>query len=148
MKIIILKDTKKVGRKYEIKDVADGYALNALIPNKIAIPATAGNLKMIEAKKALDMASSKNLQDNLSKAIEKLPGGSLKIQGKVNEKGHLFAGIHKEQIVEDFKKLTGFELPIDSLEIEKPIKEIGEHKIKISVGDKFVNLVLEIVGTK
>jgi large subunit ribosomal protein L9 len=148
MKVIILKDTKKVGRKYEIKDVADGYALNSLIPRKIAILATAGNLKMIESKKSTDLAVTNNLLGAVSKAIEKIPDGKLILEGKVNDKGHLFAGIHAQNVADEFKKITGIELPIDSLEIEKPIKEIGEHNIKISVGDKNLKLTIEVKGTK
>ena len=148
MKVIILKDTKKVGRKYEIKDVADGYALNSLIPGKIAILATPGNLKMIESKKSTDLAITNNLLGAVSKAIEKLLGGKIVLEGKVNDKGHLFAGIHAENIVQEFKKITGVELPSDSLEIEKPIKEIGEHNIKILIGDKTLKLTIEVKGIK
>jgi large subunit ribosomal protein L9 len=148
MKIILIKDTKKVGRKYEVKDVADGFALNSLIPGKFAIPATASNLKMIESKKLGDLSISKNLSEAVLKALEKLPEGKLIIEGKVNEKGHLFAGIHEEKIVEEFKKVTGSELPVGSLEIDQAIKGIGEYKIKIKAGDRMVNLVVEVRGMK
>ena len=136
MKIILIKDTKKVGRKYEVKDVADGFALNSLIPGKFAIPATASNLKIIETKKLGDLSISKNMSESVLKALEKLPEGKLIIEGKVNEKGHLFAGIHEEKIVEEFKKVTGSELPVGSLEIDQAIKGIGEYKIKIKAGDR------------
>ncbi|MEI8123694.1 MAG: 50S ribosomal protein L9, partial [bacterium] len=142
MKIILIKDTKKVGRKYEVKDVADGFALNSLIPGKFAIPATASNLKIIETKKLGDLSISKNMSESVLKALEKLPEGKLIIEGKVNEKGHLFAGIHEEKIVEEFKKVTGSELPVGSLEIDQAIKGIGEYKIKIKAGDRMVNLVV------
>ena len=148
MKIILIKDTKKVGRKYEVKDVADGFALNSLIPGKFAIPATASNLKIIETKKLGDLSISKNLSEAVLKAIEKLPEGKLIIEGKVNEKGHLFAGIHEEKIVEEFKKVTGSELPVGSLEIDQAIKGIGEYKIKIKAGDKMINLIVEVRGMK
>jgi large subunit ribosomal protein L9 len=148
MKIILIKDTKKVGRKYEVKDVADGFALNSLIPGKFAIPATASNLKMIESKKLGDLSISKNLSEAVLKALEKLPEGKLIIEGKVNEKGHLFAGIHEEKIVEEFKKVTGSELPVGSLEIDQAIKGIGEYKIKIKAGDRMVNLVVEVRGMR
>jgi len=148
MKIILIKDTKKVGRKYEVKDVADGFALNSLIPGKFAIPATASNLKIIETKKLGDLSISKNMSESVLKALEKLPEGKLIIEGKVNEKGHLFAGIHEEKIVEEFKKVTGSELPVGSLEIDQAIKGIGEYKIKIKAGDRMVNLVVEVRGMR
>ncbi len=144
MKIILLKDVRKVGKRYEIKDVADGFALNALIPAGQAVPATAGNLKMVESKKAVSLTEKKVFVEAFEKAVSKLNGGRLTITGKTNEKGHLFAGIHKEQILEIFKKQTGLELPPDSLELEKPIKEIGESKLKINIGDNTKLLVLDI----
>jgi large subunit ribosomal protein L9 len=133
MKIILLKDAKKIGRKYEIKDVADGYAINSLIPNGIAVPATGSYLKMIEAKKKQDSLLKEEFKKTFEYAVSKLPDGKLHISGKVNEKGHLFAGIHKEKIIEEFKKETGVILSNEHFDIEKPIKEIGEHEIKIKV---------------
>ena len=51
MKIILLKDAKKIGKKFDIKEVADGYAINMLIPTGIAIPATPANVNMVELKR-------------------------------------------------------------------------------------------------
>lgn len=138
MKIILLKDVKKIGRKYEIKDVADGYAINSLIPNNIAVPATSSYVKMVEAKKKQDAILKEDFKKNFEYAISKLPDGKLHIAGKVNEKGHLFAGIHEDQIIAEFKKQTGVLLDPEHFNLEKPIKEIGEHIVDILVeGNKY-----------
>lgn len=144
MKIILLKDVRKVGKRWELKDVADGFALNSLIPAGQAVPATANNLKMIEAKKAQSLLEKKVFEEAFEKALAKLVDRKLVIAGKTNEKGHLFAGIHKEQIISELKNQTGFELPLDYLELEKPIKEIGESRLKVSVGDLTRVLIIEI----
>ncbi|MFA5652094.1 MAG: 50S ribosomal protein L9 [Candidatus Paceibacterota bacterium] len=133
MKIILLKDVKKIGRKYEIKDVADGYALNSLIPNGIAVPATSSYLKVVEEKKKQSALMKEDFKKAFEFAISKLPEGKLHIDGKVNDKGHLFAGIHAEQIIEEFKKDTGVILCAEHFEMEKPIKEIGEHTVDLVV---------------
>jgi large subunit ribosomal protein L9 len=133
MKIILLKDVKKIGRKYEIKDVADGYALNSLIPNDIAVPATSSYVKMIEAKKKQDVLLKEDFKKAFEYAITKLPEGKLHIEGKVNEKGHLFAGIHEDQIINEFKKETGVILSPEHFNLEKPLKEIGEHELDLKV---------------
>jgi len=148
MKIILLKDVRKVGKRYEVKDVADGFALNALIPSGQAVPATTGNLKMAENKKAISLTEKKVFADNFDKAILKLQDGKLVISGKTNEKGHLFAGVHKEQIIDELKKQTGLELPADSFDLEKPLKEIGESKIKINIGDITKLLIVSIMAIK
>jgi ribosomal protein L9 len=88
---------------------------------------------MIEAKKKQDSLLKEEFKKTFEYAVSKLPDGKLHISGKVNEKGHLFAGIHKEKIIEEFKKETGVILSNEHFDIEKPIKEIGEHEIKIKV---------------
>ncbi len=148
MKVILLKDVKKIGRKMDVKDVADGLALNRLIPMGLALQATAGNIKMVEEKNKNSLTDTKMIQEATAKALAGLKDGRLVIEGKTNEKGHLFAGVHKEQVIAEFKKVSGLEISEESMDLEKPIKEIGEHKLKISVGDKNLELVVEIKGTK
>jgi large subunit ribosomal protein L9 len=143
MKVILLKDSKKIGRKYEIKDVADGYALNSLIPAGIAVPATASYLKVVEAKKKQDGIMKEEFKKAFEYALTKLPDGKLHIAGKVNEKGHLFAGINKDKIIDEFKKETSIILSDEHFDLEKPIKEIGEQTIEIKVeGQKYTLIVL------
>ena len=135
MKIILLKDVKKIGKKYEIKDVADGYALNSLIPNDIAVPATSSYIKMVDAKKKQSALMREDFKKAFEYAVSKLPEGKLHIGGKVNEKGHLFAAIHEDQIIDEFKKETGVILCKEHFEMEKPLKEIGEHVIDLKIED-------------
>lgn len=138
MKVILLKDVKKIGRKYEIKDVADGYALNSLIPNDIAVPATASYVKMVEAKKKQNALMKEDFKKAFEFAVSKLPRGKLHISGKVNEKGHLFAAIHEDKIIDEFKKETGVVLCKEHFEMDKPLKELGEHIINLKVeGDPY-----------
>lgn len=144
MKIILLKDVKKIGKKYDIKDVADGFAINSLIPSKSAIPATPANVNMVEAKKKGDMLVTAKSEAELQKALNEIKGISVEIKGKVNEKGHLFAGIHKEEIIEAVKKQKGVNLVAEHLVLEKPIKEVGEHAITVKVHDREVAFKLVI----
>lgn len=138
MKIILLKDIKKIGKKYEIKEVADGYAINSLIPSRVAVPATSSFIKGIEAKMKQDALLKEDFKKEFEYAITKLPEGKLHISGKVNEKGHLFAGIGEDKIIEEFKKETSILLSPDHFDLEKPIKEIGDHIVEIKVdGNKY-----------
>lgn len=88
---------------------------------------------MVEAKKKQSVLMKEDFKKAFEYAISKLPDGKLHISGKVNEKGHLFAGIHPEQIIEEFKKETGVILCSEHFEMEKPLKEIGEHTIELKV---------------
>ena len=133
MKVILLKDVRKLGRKYEIKTVADGYATNSLIPQQLAVPATASYIKLIDEKKKQDSIMSAEFKKAFEYGLSKLPGGKLSIHGKVSDKGHLFAGIQKDRIIEEFKKATGIALSADHFELEKPIKDLGEHTIPVTI---------------
>ncbi len=142
MKIILLKDVKGVGKKYDIKNAKDGYALNLLIPQGLAVHATDKNLKEVDIKKRTDLEHSKIQEDLLIMNLKELDGIKIEMSGKANEKGHLFAGIHKEQIIPEIKKQTRIDMLAEFLILEKPIKEIGEHEISAKVADKTVKFKL------
>jgi len=144
MKVILLHDIPNVGRKYEVKDVADGYASNMLIPNGLAERATKGKVKYVRERN-LQIEEERKLQtDLLSKNLESLKNVSVQITAKANEKGHLFQGIHKEDIVTALRKQAHIDLPPDLIQIDHPIKEAGDHNIVVSSNGETSFFVLSI----
>ncbi len=133
MKVILLKDVPKVGKKYDIKNVAEGYALNLLIPKGLAQIATAQAEKNIEVMKQKDMVERKVQGELLLKNLEVIKTLVLNIKEKANDKGHLFAGITKERLVEEILKTARLNLDVDSIKLDKPIKEVGEHEVAVEV---------------
>ncbi|MFZ2522758.1 MAG: 50S ribosomal protein L9 [Minisyncoccia bacterium] len=133
MKIILLKDVPKVGRRYDIKDVADGYALNMLLPRGLAERATPDKIAKIESVKAMDLADKKIQEELLLKNLEEVKKVTLRFKEKANEKGHLFAGLTREIILAALKKDTKFNIDADAIKLDKPIKEVGDHKVQIEV---------------
>ncbi|MFA6273081.1 MAG: 50S ribosomal protein L9 [Candidatus Paceibacterota bacterium] len=144
MKIILNQDIPKVGKKYEVKNVADGHALNFLIPRGLAAPATAGALKQLEIAKAQIVVEKKIQEDLLLKNLKSLDGAKIEIAEKANDKGHLFAGLHKEQIIPEIKKQTGLDVLPEFLVLDKPIKEIGEQTIEVKVQDKTAKFIVVV----
>ena len=145
MKVILLKDVLNVGRKYEVKNVADGLAINMLIPRKQAEAATAHALKRVE-KEIVQATLDKRTQDALlAKDLEKLNSLIIEVKEKANEKGHLFAGVRPEDLISKINKQTGLHLLPEHVLMEKPIKEVGEFVIPLKVGDKrgSVKLIVE-----
>lgn len=136
MKIILLKDVPKVGRRYDVKDVADGYARNFIIKNKLGEMATPKILAWVEREKSKIHAEKKLREDLLVKNLESLNGVTITLKEKANEQGHLFAGIHKPEIITAIKDATRLEVDADHLDMEKPIKTIGEHEIAVIVQGK------------
>ncbi len=136
MKIILLKDVAKIGRKYEVKNVADGFALNMLIPRGMAQVATPQAIKNIETFKSQDM-TEKNIQSELLlKNLEVIKDLKIVLKEKANEKGHLFAGVTKEILAEEIKKSTRLNLDPDFIKMAKPIKEVGEHQVTVEAMGK------------
>lgn len=144
MKIILLKDVSKVGKRYDIKEISDGYALNLLIPKGLAIPATPDALKRVELEKSREEGEMKVRHELLLKNLSELEGLTITITEKTNEKGHLFAGVHKPEIISAIEKQTRLQIDAEHIELEKPIKEIGIHEINIKVGERKVKFNLDI----
>lgn len=145
MKVILLKDIARLGTKYDIKEVNSGHALNYLIPQKLAIPATAEAIRRNEAMKKQIEQEKGIRHDLLLKNINDLDNVTIVMKEKANEKGHLFAGIHKEVIVSELLKQTGLQIDPSSIELDQHIKNVGEHKIKVNGAGKTVifNLIVE-----
>lgn len=134
MKVILKKDISGLGRKYDIKNVSDGYASNYLIPNKLAEYASPEALKKAEIAKAATEGEMKVQENLMMKQIEALKGVKIVLEKKANEKGHLFEKIHPEEIVAALKEQARVEISKESIKISEPIKEIGEHTLTVEVG--------------
>ncbi len=133
MKVIILKDVPKLGKKNEIKNVSDGFARNYLFPKKIAKPATETDVEEVEKKKAKDIEKEKKeLVDNQKLASE-IDGLEVEVSAKVSEKGELYSSFSSDKISQKLKEM-GYEISKDKIEPEESIKHIGEHKVKVSFG--------------
>lgn len=144
MKIILLKDIAKVGRKYDVKNISDGYALNMLIPKGLAVIATADVMKRIDLEKSRDEGEKKVRQDLLLKNLSELDGVTISLEEKANEKGHLFAGVHKLEIIPAILKQTRLQINEENIILDKPIKEIGSHAIEVRAGNKTAKFTLDI----
>lgn len=140
MKIILLKDVQKIGKRYETKEVSDGFAANSLIPRKLAIPATPDAVKRISLEIAREVGEKKVQDALVAKQLSDLKGKTITFAGKTNEKGHLFAGLHAKEIAELVQ------LKADHIVLAKPIKEIGKHPIKVVIGAHSSEFTLEIVS--
>lgn len=145
MKVIFLKDVPRVGKKYDIKEVNDGYAMNFLFPRKLAETATPKAIVELEIRKN-EIAIERKVQDDLlMKNLEEIKGKTLTLQAKSDDKGHLFMAIHAKTLVEEMKKQNRIDISEEFIVLEKPIKEVGDFAIPIEIKGKksFFRLVVE-----
>ena len=136
MKVIFLKDVQRVGKKYDIKEVNDGYALNFLLPQKLAEVATTKAVADLEKRKKEIIVEREIQEELLSKNLEQIKGKAITIKGKANEKGSLFSAIHKKEIKEELEKEHKIEIGEEFIILDKPIKEVGEFEIPIEIKHK------------
>lgn len=133
MKVILVADVKKVGQKGQLITVADGYAMNVLIPQKKAVAATAENLKkhergVAEAKQKADQSATRARE-----VLAQIDGKTLTLEAKAGATGTLFKSIHVSDIVTEIKKQWGIELPESSLTLDHPIKQKGTYAVPVEL---------------
>ncbi len=135
MKVILLKDAKGLGKKGEVKEVSDGYARNFLIPRGVAVQATPDELKKLEKLKAESSAKLEKLVNTLKAKADQLEKLTFTFRLKVGEKGEVFGGVHGKEIEE---KLGEAGFPNARVELERPIKTIGETFVLADLGEKIM----------
>lgn len=146
MKIVLTKDVKAVGKKNDTKVVADGYALNFLIPNGLAEIASSQVLIRVELEKKREAGEKKVKEDLLVKNLKSIHDVVVEVEVDVNEKGHLFAGLHKDEIVKIVKNKTEVDLLPEFIILDKPIKSVGEYPIDIKVQGKSATFKLVVTA--
>jgi large subunit ribosomal protein L9 len=146
MKVILLKDVPKIGRRYEIKDVSDGYARNFLLKNGVGEIATPQIIQKIESEKQKMNADRIRREKEVNERLVEISRETLIIKAKANEDGHLFAGIKKEEVLKLIQN-KGANIKEDELEMNKPIKEIGIHDLIVKISGKSSKIKLNINPT-
>lgn len=135
MKVILLEDVKKQGKKDQIIDVSDGYARNFLIKNGLAIPATSGNTKQLNRKLDDRKAQEEALIEQMKELAEVLKTKEVSIKVKTGEHDKVFGTVSSKQICEELKK-QGINVDKKKIMIDSPIDTLGTHIVKIQLHKK------------
>lgn len=130
MIIILLKDVENIGKKYEVKEVKDGYARNFLIPQGLAEPATKEALKKLEIQKERDVKEAEDGLKEIQSLTSSIDGQNITIAVKTGKEDQLFESITSQKILEGLKKM-GFDIKKRQIELAEPIKTLGEFLVKI-----------------
>ena len=130
MKVILLEDTKGLGKKFDIKEVKDGYVRNFLLPKKLVQIATKTTLAQLKIQKESEQKAIAKLLGELEKIVDALKKEVLIFQLKVGDKGEVFGSVSVDKIIESLKA-KGFEIKKEQIDLETPIKSLGEHVINI-----------------
>jgi large subunit ribosomal protein L9 len=130
MKIILLEDVTKVGRRGEVRDVSDGYARNFLIPKKLALGATAGNLKNLEHIKKQANAKADRAKADAEAVRAQIEALAYEERRQASEEGKLFGSVTSQDLV-DFLAQHGVKIERRRVQLDEPIKTLGETSVPV-----------------
>src|SRR5438552_19011855 len=125
MKIILLDDVQKLGRRGEVRDVSDGYARNFLIPKKLALSATAGNLKNLDHIKKQANAKADRIKEDAEALRDKIEGLTYEERRQASEEGELFGAGTSQDLVELLDK-HGLPEERHRVQLDEPIRALGD----------------------
>lgn len=142
MKVILLKDVAKIGRRFDLVSVPDGFALNKLIPKGLAQSATDENVKRL---KNLSQKVEKDREvetQSFTQSLEVFKTTPIEITVEANNEGRMFQALKASAIVEAAKNQTGQALDAEHIIMKTPIKSTGEHTVELVSGTMHGTLTL------
>ena len=147
MKVILLKDVGGVGRAGEVKDIADGYVMNFLIPRGLAEQATPEKVASHSKKQAELTVQKEKDEEKLKGVVQSLMGARIEMKLRATEKGGLFKTVGPKEIAQALKEQKNFTLPIEAIHPLEPIKTIGDRVIKVSAAGAESELMLKVTAS-
>jgi len=144
MKVILLRDVAKLGKRFELLEVADGFALNKLIPQGLAEVGTPENVKKIMARKDKQAIDSFSQEEEFLAACVALNDITVTLAVEANEQQHLFKAIKEVDIAKALVE-AGQPISADLIKLAEPIKALGLYEINLQLADKTGQVKLEVV---
>ena len=130
MKVILLDDVTAVGRRGEVRDVSDGFARNFLLPKKLAVTASAGNLKNLEHIKKQQDAKADRVRRDAESMRARIEALMAEERRQASEEGKLFGSVTAQDLV-DFLGTRGVAIERRRIVLDEPIKALGETLVPI-----------------
>jgi large subunit ribosomal protein L9 len=146
MKVILQKDVAKLGKRHAVVEVPDGYALNKLIPQGMALPASPENLKRISNIKAEATAHFEADEASYREAIAGLATKKVEVKVDANEKGHLFKAVKASDVHQALIASGVTVIPLEAIVITTPIKSCGEQTVAVHFHDHRDSISINVVA--
>jgi large subunit ribosomal protein L9 len=132
MKIILMEDVTTLGRRGDVRDVANGYARNFLLPKKLAVPATPANLQNLDHLKRQRERTENRAHQEARDAAGRIAALTLTVTTRASEDGRLFGSVSAQDVVEYLER---HEIPVEKRRVllEEPIKALGEYRVPVKL---------------
>lgn len=146
MKVILIKDVAKIGRRFDVVTVPDGFALNKLIPKNLAQAATPENIKRLENQSQKAQKDREIDEASFHEALSKLKEVEVSIVVEANAEGRMFKALKADEVAHAVKEAIGYELQSECIVMKVPIKSVGEHEIELASGKVHGSMTLNVMA--
>ncbi len=136
MKIILLQDEKKLGKKGDIIEASEGYARNYILPKKIGVEATGKNMNDLKLQKANDDKVTQAIFDEAKALAEIIETKEVVVKIKAGEGGKTFGSVSSKEIVAACKEQNGIELDKKKVQLPEPLKSFGAYEVVVKLHPK------------
>lgn len=144
MKVLLCEDIEKLGWLGDVVEVAEGYARNYLLPQRLATPATEANIRSIADEKGKRAEQRKLEGKRLEAEMKKVEGAEAVVAAKANEQGHLFGSVTAREIAANLRE-QGFEVADKIVQLPEHIKEVGTHPVTLRFSADLATIVNVVV---
>ena len=131
MKIILLQDEKKLGKKGDIIEASEGYARNYILPKKIGVEATPKNLNDLKLQKANTEKLAQEQLDAAKELAKRLETMEVVVKMKAGEGGRAFGSISSKEIAAAFKEQNGIEIDKKKIQLPEALKNFGTYEVTV-----------------
>ncbi len=134
MRVVFMEEVEGTARVGEVKNVADGFARNYLLPRRLAAPATDHYITIAAARAEKEMHRQTKLDEEAREhLVPKMEGQSVTIEVRVGEQGKLFGSVTGRDIAEALQQATNVELEHKQVDLRQPIREVGSHEVTVKL---------------
>jgi large subunit ribosomal protein L9 len=132
MQIILQEDVEKLGTRGQVVEVAEGYARNFLLPRKLAMPASAGNLKRLEKIRTTLAKLTATERDAAQKVADALNGVVINLVRKAGENDHMFGSVTSADLAQELAS-HGYTVDKRKIQLAEPIRTLGEYQVPVKL---------------
>lgn len=134
MKVVFLEEVEGTARIGDVKNVANGFARNFLLPRKLAAPANDHYISIAQAKAGKEARRQDRLDDEArTQLLPKVDGKSVHIEVRVGEQGKLFGSVTARDIAEALQEATKIEVDHRQVDLKEPLRELGAHEVSVKL---------------
>lgn len=148
MKVLLLKDVRRLGKAGEVKEVADGFGANYLLPKGLAVKATPGVLKEYQERIKAQQAKQEHAVETAEQLARIIGQTVLTFTVRASEKGKMYGSVTSGDIVARLQEVTGKSIDRRKLALEQPIRELGTYRVPVKLMPNIVPELTVVVSAE